>query len=183
MPILATGNKRTRIRRSAENGFTALRRSAENGFTALRRSAENGFTLIELMVVIAIIGIASAVVVLNMPDSGGRVRTEAEGFAARALAARDKAIIESRDVSVWVTADGYGASRRQRGVWQPIDLRPLEPERWKPGTTAIVDATGTQRAVFDTTGAVAAPVVFTLVRSSGRATVTITGDGAIRVAS
>lgn len=169
MPISVTGNK--------------VRRSAENGFTSVRRSGESGFTLIELMVVIAIIGIASAAVVLTMPDAGGRVRTEAETFAARALAARDKAIVESRDVSVWVTADGYGASRRQRGVWQPINLRPLEPERWKQGTSAVVDVTGTQRAVFDTTGAVATPVTFTLVRASGRATVTIDGDGTISVGS
>jgi type II secretion system protein H len=162
MPILATGNK-------------------QNGFTPLRRSAENGFTLVELMVVIAIIGIATSAVVLTMPASGANVRGEAETFAARAIAARDNAILQSRDMSVWVTADGYGASRRQHGAWQQIANRPFEAEHWKPGTTAIVDASGTQRAIFDTTGAVTTPVTFTLVRNSGRATIAISGDGVIRV--
>jgi type II secretion system protein H len=162
MPISVTGNK-------------------QDGFTPHRRSAENGFTLVELMVVIAIIGIATSAVVLTMPASGASVRGEAEAFAARAIAARDNAIIQSRDMSVWVTADGYGASRRQRGAWQQIANRPFQSERWKSGTTAMVDATGTQRAIFDTTGAVVTPVTFTLVRNSGHATVTISGDGAIRV--
>lgn len=145
--------------------------------------AQNGFTLIELMLVIAIIGIATAAVVLTMPASGGRVRAEAEAFAARAIAARDDAIVQSRDTSIWVTPIGYGASRRQRGAWQPMGGRAFQPANWKPGTTALVDTTGTQRAVFDTTGAVTTPVIFTLVRNADRATVTISGDGAIRVGS
>lgn len=164
---------------SATGSNTPL--TAQNGFTSLRRSAENGFTLIELMLVIAIIGIATAAVVLAMPASGGRVRHEAEAFAARALAARDDAIIQSRDVSIWVTPSGYGVSRRRRGEWQQMNERPFAPENWKLGTTAAVDATGTQRATFDTTGAVSTPTVFTLTRDADRATVTITGDGAIRV--
>jgi general secretion pathway protein I len=47
------------LRRSAEHGFTSLRRSAEHGFTSLRRSAEHGFTLIEMMVALAIFGVAA----------------------------------------------------------------------------------------------------------------------------
>jgi general secretion pathway protein H len=133
------------------------------------------------MLVIAILGIATAAVVLAMPASGGRVRTEAEAFAARAIAARDLAIVQSRDMSIWATPAGFGASRRQRGAWQPIGERPFEPGNWKSGTTAIADATGIQRAVFDTTGAVTTPVTFTLVRNTDRATVTISSDGVIRV--
>ena len=72
MPTSATGNN-------------------ESGFTFLRRSAESGFTLIELMVVMTIIGLTSAVVIFAIPDPRGRVIDEAERFAARTLAARDDA--------------------------------------------------------------------------------------------
>jgi len=143
----------------------------------------NGFTLVELMVVIAIIGITTAIVSLSLPDPQGRLTDEAETFAARAIATRDNAIIESRDMSLWITRNGYGIERRRRGQWQPVSERPFEPMRFNAGTSAIVGATGRQRVAFDTTGAIATPVTVTLVRDSARATVTFSGDGAIRVGS
>ena len=57
---------------------------------------ESGFTLVELLVVLVIIGLAAAAVVLAIPDPEGSLQTEAERFAARAKAARDLAIVESR---------------------------------------------------------------------------------------
>ncbi len=38
----------------------------EEGFTPLRRSAENGFSLVELMVVLVIIGLLTAIVAFNV---------------------------------------------------------------------------------------------------------------------
>lgn len=43
--------------RSDEHGFTSLCRSAEHGFESSCRSAEHGFTLIEMLVVMAIMGL------------------------------------------------------------------------------------------------------------------------------
>ena len=69
--------------------------------------AEGGFTLVELLVVVAIIGLAGAAVVLAMPDPRGDLRQGAERFAARVSAARDRAVIEALDQVVWVSPSGY----------------------------------------------------------------------------
>jgi general secretion pathway protein H len=176
MPISATGNK-------AENGFTPLRRSAENGFTPLRRSAENGFTLIELMVVVTIIALASAVVVFAIPDPRGRVIDEAERFAARTLAARDDAIVQSRDVRILITTSGYSVERRRRGQWQAVTEKPFRAAIWQPGTGVEIGTSGRQAITFDATGAPASPALLTLVRDNARATVSVSGNGDIRVGS
>lgn len=78
-----------------------------------RTSHDGGFTLIELMIVVTIIGLASAVVVLALPDPRGRLRDEATQFALRTRAAHDLAIVTSRPVSVWVSA---GAMASMRGA-------------------------------------------------------------------
>jgi general secretion pathway protein H len=170
MPISATGSKSA--------GFTPLRRSAENGFESSWRSAGNGFTLVELMVVIAIMAVATAVVMLAIPDPRGRLIDDAERFAARANAARDDAILQSRDMRVLVTMAGYQVERRRQGKWQILTDKPFMPARWADGT----GATGATSILFDATGA-AVPATVTLARDDQRVAVTVSGNGAIRVGS
>jgi general secretion pathway protein H len=170
MRISATGSR--------SRGFTPLRRSAENGFASLRRSAENGFTLVELMVVIAIMAVATAVVMFAIPDPRGRLIDDAEKFAARANAARDDAILKSRDMRVLVTAGGYQVERRRQGKWQMLTDKPFAPAMWVAGT----GATGTPAIIFDATGA-ATPATLTLQRDEQRIAVTVSGNGVVRVGS
>src|SRR5688572_22965984 len=80
-----------------------------------RPRGERGFTLVELIVVIVIIGLAAAAVVLAVPEQGGSLQAEAERFAARAKAARDSAIVESRPVLLTVGPGGYDVARRTGG--------------------------------------------------------------------
>lgn len=137
---------------------------------------DNGFTLVELMVVIAIMALATSVVALSLPPSNAHVRVQAEALAARMLAARDEAILQSRDMAVTVDAQGSGVERRRRGAWQPVSERPFERSVWREGT----QASGPQRIVFDSVGTTE-PASVTLVDGTAQATIAISADGTIRV--
>lgn len=151
--------------------------------SATGSKTEDGFTLIELMVVVTIIALASAVVVFAIPDSRGRVIDEAERFAARTLAARDDAIVQSRDVRVLITASGYNVERRRRGEWQTMTEKPFKAAVWQPGTSVEIGPDGRQAIAFDATGAPSSPTTVILMRDNARATVTVSGNGVIRVGS
>ena len=177
MPISAAGNSRP----GADRGFMPVRRSAEHGFTSCRRSAEHGFTLVELMVVITIIGLVSAVALWAMPDPRGRVADEATRFALRARAAHDAAIVDARPVSLWITAGGYGFDERVAGAWSPIADKPLRVERWSNGTVASLGEAGARvRVTFDSTGLADRAATLTLSRSGAQAFVRIDADGSVR---
>lgn len=148
--------------------------------TRPRRPAERGFTLVELMVVITIIGLASAAAVLAMPDPRGRLMDEAARFGTRTRAAHDAAIIDARPVSVWVTSSGYGFDEWRGGRWLAMGDSAFRAGRWGEG----VAATGVvrERITFDTTGLADRALTISLRRDGTVATVAIAADGSVRVA-
>ena len=168
------------LKRSAEHGFMSLKRSAEHGFTSLKRSAEHGFTLIELLIVITIIALMSAVVVMAMPDPGGRLTDEAERFAARAKAARDAAVVEQRSIGLSVSAAGYRFDQRRAGRWEAFNDKPFRQQDWSDGTVAVT-ATGGSRVTFDSTGLASQRLDVTLLREGVRTTVVIDTDGTVKI--
>ena len=144
--------------------------------SSLESNRNGGFTLIELLVVLTIIGMLSAAVVLAIPDPRGSLTAEAERFAARANAAQDRAILDSRALSVRVDASGYGFDRRERSGWQPLGVEPFEPLAWREGTTG----SGPARILFDPTG-LTEPAALTLRREGEQVTVEFAHDGTINV--
>ncbi len=164
MPILAAGNSHL----------------TRKGSMPVRRYAEHGFTLVEMMVVIVLIGVASAAVVWTLPDPRGRLTDEAERFAGRARAAHDLAIAGARPVSLWVTASGYGFDERRGGAWVAISDTSLRVARWGEGTRAQISG-ARERVVFDPTGLVDHGLALRLERGTATGTVTIGGDGDVKV--
>jgi general secretion pathway protein H len=166
MPISATGR--------------AVPAPRPNGFGTLRRYAESGFTLLELMVVIVIIGLASAAVVLALPDGGGRLDDEAARLAARALAVRDDAILQGRSTRLVVDPGGYAAERRAFGKWQGYGGKAFEPVALPQGIVAATGDTGRIVVTFDATGATE-PATIDLVRDGRSVRVDIPASGAAHV--
>lgn len=171
MPISAAGS------RPEPPGL--IRDRAPMGAWAERRGREAGFTLVELMIVITIIGLASAVAVLAMPDPRGRLIDEGARFATRVRAAHDAAVINGRPVSVWVTATGYGFDERRGGTWHAIAEKPLRVSQWGEGTQALLGER--VRVTFDSTGMADRTLVVPLRRDRTRVTVTVGVDAGARV--
>lgn len=152
-----------------------------SGFLGLRRRSgrdgQRGFTLIELLVVLTIIGIASAAVVIAVPDPEGSLVSEAERFAARAKAARDSALLDSRAVALEVAPEGYWVERRRESAWEP-GVR----WSWSEGTSPAFAAAAERgaRTVFDPTG-LADPLSLSLHRRGERVAVEIGHDGTIAI--
>ena len=136
-----------------------------------------GFTLVELLMVVAIIGLAAGAVVLSVPDPRPSVAEDAERFAARLSRAREEAILSNRPVAVETTPAGYGFMVFDGAVWAALDVGPFGPETWTAGTT-VSPAVGPVRIVFDPTG-VADPAALTLTRERNSRTVTVDGAGEV----
>jgi general secretion pathway protein H len=140
-----------------------MRRS---GFSAFADVPPEGFTLVELMVVLVIIGLATAMVVLAIPERGGSLVSEAERFAARAKAARDGAIIDSRSATLAVGPGGYqvGAAHYD----------------WVEGTRVEMSGGRDGRLRFTPTG-LADPARLTLQRGERSVAVDIGEDGNVQI--
>ncbi|MGD9812092.1 MAG: GspH/FimT family pseudopilin [Sphingobium sp.] len=159
-----------------------MKHSAEHGFASSWRPAEHGFTLVELMVVIAIIGFASAAVVLSIPDPRGRLVDDADRFAARLAAARDRAVVEARPVAIWVSPSAYGFDRRSGGQWIAEEEKPFLTTQWKSGTRARAGGEAGRLTIwFDGTGLPSEAARIALERDGERIAITLDGAGRVRV--
>ncbi|HEX8622737.1 MAG TPA: GspH/FimT family pseudopilin [Allosphingosinicella sp.] len=138
-----------------------------------------GFTLVELMVVLVIVGLTAAAVVLAIPEPGGGLRGEALRLAARADAARERAMMDNRPVALVLRENGYGFELRSDGEWRALSERPFVAQEWSAGTRASIDG-GEARITFDSTG-FAEPARLRLVRGKDEAQVEVLDGGRIRV--
>lgn len=140
-----------------------------------------GFTLVELMVALAVIGLAGAAVALTLPAGEDVLVREAETFGARLAHARDEAILGMRTVEVRVDGGGYRFWRRRFDGWQPLEGRAFAAIDWTPGTRPQLPRRDAGLAFrFDPTGATE-PTDLVLLREGRRARVSVDGGGAVVV--
>ena len=143
-----------------------------------RVASPNGFTLVELLVVLVVIGLASAAVMLTLPDDRGGLRVEAERLAARVHAARDEAIVQAKPVALIIDSSGYGFERYRRGEWRPITEPPFDRREWPENMLVRIEGAADGRVAFDEMG-ISDGAIVTLNRGEDQVRIGIGSDGKI----
>ncbi|MEL0252950.1 MAG: GspH/FimT family pseudopilin [Novosphingobium sp.] len=136
----------------------------------------NGFSLVEMMVVLLVMGLLATVAVLTIPGNERKLRSEAERFAARTVAARDEAIVGARPISLVVSEGGYYFERRSEGQWQQLPGKGFDLTTWNKGTGV---SAGRQRVVFDSLGLVSSDATVRLTRDGSALVVHVQRDGKV----
>lgn len=89
-----------------------------------------GFTLLELLVVMAIVGITLGVVSLNAAPDGQQVlQNDARRIALLLQLARDEAIVRNRAIAFEAEAERYRFLLREENSWQVLTQDDLLRER------------------------------------------------------
>ncbi len=142
------------------------------------RPPANGFTLIELMIVIAIIGMASAAVILTGFGGTPPARAAAEALAARVVMTRDLAIASGDDTALVIEDGGYRFEQRapDGAGWQTLG----GGARWPDGMAVAAEIEGGGRMRFDATGLVT-PGQVQLGTAGAGARVSVGPAGEVRI--
>ena len=138
----------------------------------------SGFTLVELMMVVAIIGLAAGAVVLTLPDPRPSADKAAETLAARLNRAREEAILSNRPIAVTADETGYHFTAFDGREWQALSDGPFRPQPMEGVAITWPEPEG--RLVFDPTGA-ADPASLTVTASGRHRTVSVDGAGEARL--
>lgn len=141
-----------------------------------------GFTLVELLVTLGLLAVATTLVVLSWPSDASRARDTAERLAARMTLAAQDSILRNRPVALVVDAEGYRFARLEAGRWQTIEQeRAFGPERWPDGVSLDpAPATATMVTQFDPVGG-AMPAQLRLSGGARSFEVRVAGTGLVQV--
>jgi general secretion pathway protein H len=143
---------------------------------------ERGFTLVEMMVVLFIIGVASAAVVMTARSTDRGARDEAEQLAARLAALRDQSILQSTPMAFSIRPSGYSFEVRSDGSWRPLQKKPFARQEWARGTSASIGGARQLRVAFDSTGLPSSSAAIGVERGEKVVTVNLSATGDVRVA-
>lgn len=141
----------------------------------------NGFTLVELMVVLAIMGLAASAVVLSLPDGRDRLDEEVQAAAVRLAALRDNAILQSRPMAMQLTRSGYSYVARDAAGWTVVDDKPFTSGDWPEDIRPALPATGAQMIAFESTGLPAQSSEIILQSGGSERRITIAPLGQVQI--
>lgn len=106
----------------------------------MRRAGERGLTLVELLVVMVIIGLASSLVLLNAPPSRAVVERDALRLASSVKIALDEMVMTGATYRLVVDATGYGYERYVGREWKAEGVeRAFQRVEFDNGVTAVVE--------------------------------------------
>lgn len=93
---------------------------SEIGRTTKAVTHAGGFTLLEVMVVVAIIGVMLVVVRISLPDrAADALKLESQRFVQTLNDCRDSAVLSGSPTGIRLGRAAYGLERYRRG-WQPL---------------------------------------------------------------
>lgn len=145
------------------------------------KPVRNGFTMVELMVVLLLIGLSATAVVMTVGAASRNAGNQAEQFAMRVAALRDRAVVESRPLAFWVRPSGYGFESRDGQIWSPIDRKPFVTTDWQSPFVAKLESGRMVRVAFDANGIPTAPVELMLASGSDQMRVKLDAAGNVNV--
>lgn len=114
------------------------------------RRRDSGVTLVEILVVLALIGVSAGVVTYALP-SGAPERTveqEADLLAARVNIAAERSLIQGRHHTVVWDTQSYQFKQWEDGEWQVAKDAPLSEQHMLDGEVLLSNADGAQRGVL-----------------------------------
>ncbi len=139
----------------------------------MRRAHEMGFTLIEMLIVLAIIGVIASVTVIGIgaASRGTSAEGEARGLAERVRVAQDDALITGRPIALIWDEAGYDFQ-----TWDET------ARRWQAGAVKGADERHDLPSGIRLSGETRAPIVlrstpFSLGVEGGGAPWQVTTDG------
>ena len=143
--------------------------------------SEAGFTMVELMVVLFVIGLSASAVVMTVSSASRNAGSQAEQFAMRIAALRDRAVVESRPLAFWVRPSGYGFESREGKIWRAMGTKPFATTDWQAPLAANVRGGRMLRVAFDANGIPSAPVDVLLTGGQSPFRITLDETGNVDV--
>ncbi|MEZ5897488.1 MAG: prepilin-type N-terminal cleavage/methylation domain-containing protein [Parvularculaceae bacterium] len=124
------------------------------------RARQTGVTLVELLVVLVILALASTAVLLNTPPARPGVQEEAERMAARIRIALDESMTTRKSFRLVLDEGGYDFEVFTQGQWtQMPDHRFLARRDFSKGVTAEISTAEAAMANARSLGESARPVI------------------------